>query len=74
MIEEDEYLGLTKLFHKNRHITVPSEVRKKLRILNEGTFKLLWLFDKEEKRVYVKVSKPSLGSYDTTPWPPPRTN
>ena len=66
---EDEMLGLTQLFSKNRHITVPADVRTKLNILNEGIFKFLWLFDKNTKQVYIKVSKPTSGSYDTTPYP-----
>ncbi len=62
-------LGLSKLFHKNRHTTVPAEVRRNLGILNEGNFKLLWVYDRSSDRIYVKVSGPPLGSFDVTPYP-----
>lgn len=67
-MSEDFILGLTKLFNENRKTTVPAEVRQKLGILNKGNFKLLWVYDKTSDRVYVQVSKPSLGSYDAKPY------
>lgn len=69
MMTEDEVLALTKLFNGNRHTTVPSEVRRRLGILNKGKFKLLWIYDKPNDRIYIKVSKSLPGSFDTTPYP-----
>ncbi len=69
MLEKDEVLGLTKLFHANRHTTVPADVRRLLNIFSKGSFKLLWLYDNRVKRIYIKVTKPSTATFNAKPWP-----
>jgi len=64
----DEVLGLTKLFHENRHTTIPADVRRKLNIFKDELYKFLWCYDSINKRVYINVSKEEAGSYDATPY------
>lgn len=69
MVEEkDEVLGLTKLFHENRHTTIPADVRRKLNIFKNGSYKLLWRYDPINKHIYINMSKEDVGSYDATPY------
>ena len=69
----DYLLGTSKLFHDNKQLNIASEVRKKLSILNEGIYKILWYYDGENKQVYVKISTPQPSDYDASEWPKKQT-